>query len=466
MKLLKLPAGNVLYGEFDPCEDIAKLIFHSRGGCLGIAGLLLTEQSVTDWPADLREIMSRLFQKFPVIYAADSLTVEWGPHYGITPKLGEHPEWCDTNNSKVLLREAKSYQGAAYCARRGIPFYLRIHPRDGQADSKQGRPDTYHLLHRFAGRYGVPQDRIVYGDAPAPEGLEGPTVAPERVSQAKAEAQAMLDAITAQRPAEEPEAALEEMLSGEKKEPSGRRRIHPGTVFDPSTHYQADYYDGSGVEYMQPDGTWAIYHGTGLRWGGNELVARFIREIGESFGKRLLDYGCSAGDFLSHLHRAGWFVRGFDISQAAIDRAPPDVRPLLSTKPPGVAMAPRFDHVTAWDLLEHVWSKDIDELLAMFNCCLRTGGLLWANVCTRGEQERDYELVPGVKFTPANSWLLVSGHVTIKRWWWWRKQIRSAGFKIREDIAYRWQVRRAEDPAFLAGSASWSPRNFIVAEKV
>jgi len=474
MKELKLAAGTVLYGDLDPARDAGLLCRALRTGCLGIAGLLLTEESVTDWPPELRAHIGKLLQSFHVVFAADEQTVEWGPHYGITPRLGEHPGWT--------WREYNSWEGPRYCAQdytkavcfalTGQPFYLRIHPRDGQADSKAGRPDNHHLLHRFAGRYGVSSERIAYGGSAAFDGLEGPTVTPERVTRAQAEAQAMLDEISARAAPSAPVEALDELLDGKQSKsepaPSGRRRILPGTVFDPSTHYTADYYDGTGIEYMQPDGTWRVYHGTGLRWGGNELVSKFIREIGESFGKRLLDYGCSAGDFASHMHRSGWEVRGFDISQPAIDRAPPDVRPLLTTQLKALRDligTSGFDHVTAFDLLEHIWSKDVPEILGLMSRYLRPGGLLWANICTCGEGEQTCMFEPGVKFSLENGWALISGHTTLQRAWFWRKHLRSAGYKMRDDLAHLWQTRRAENPAFMQGSPSWSSRNFLVAER-
>lgn len=473
MNWLRHEAGqSLLFGEVKPAGDIGRLMAALRSRAVSIAGMLLTEESVTDWPAELRAAMGSLLQRCRVIYAADEQTLEWAPHYACNAKLGEHPLWLmrpseelaeELRDGRVL--EAACYDEAIELALVEAPFVLRIYPRDRQADSRAGRPDTYHLLHRFAARYGVSSDRIVYGAAMAPEGLQGPTVQPGRVQRAISEARQMLDTLRRE-PARAPLEALEAMLSGEaSKTPSGRRRLEPGTVFDPATHYQADYYDGTGIEYMQPDETWAVYHGTGLRWGGNEHVARFIAEIGHEKGRRLLDYGCSSGDFLGHMLSEGWAVRGYDISQAAIDRAEPGVREALSTELPGVTVTERFDHVTAWDLLEHIWAKDLPEVFATLRCMLRIGGLLWANICTRGEMEKDYELQPGVTFSAENSWLLCSGHVTIHRWWWWRKQLREAGFKPRDDLAQQWQVRRAEHPTFAQGSASWSPRNFIVMEK-
>lgn len=460
---------SLLFGEVKPAGDIGRLMAALRSRVVSVAGMLLTEECVTDWPAELRAVVGSLLQKCRVIYAADEQTMEWAPHYACSAKLGEHPGWLmrppDDVPRSPHAPEATCYEEAIELALAGAPFVLRIYPRDRQADSRAGRPDTYHLLHRFAARYGVLGDRIVYGSAMAPEGLSGPTVTPERVQRAVSEARQMMDSLRRE-PTRGPLEALDAMLGGEaQKAPSGRRRLEIGTVFDPATHYQADYYDGTGIEYMQPDGTWGVYHGTGLRWGGNEHVARFVAEIGAEKGKRLLDYGCSSGDFLGHMLRAGWSARGYDISQAAIDRAETGVREALSTELPGAATTERFDHVTAWDLLEHIWAKDLPEVFAAFACMLRSGGLLWANICTRGEMEKDFELQPGVTFTAENSWLLCSGHITIHRWWWWRKHMRDAGFKPRDDLAHQWQVRRAEHPTFAQGSSSWTPRNFIVMEK-
>ena len=470
MYVWKHPAGLILYGEFNPEQDTGVLLGALQRGCLGYAGMLITEDAVVNWDAKLRQQVGHLLQQLPVIYAADQQTLEWAPHYGINAKPGEHALWVSDPEETSMLTgpDPSRYEAAVWAARSGHPFYLRIYPRDGQRDSKPGKPDTYHPLHRFASRYGMPRERILYGDAPIPDILSTrPSIEASVVDQAQASAQDMIDSMVNARPKTGLAAELKAIAEGVTvpKPSAGRRRIELGTVFDPSEHYQADYYDGTGIEYMAPDGSWQVYHGTGLRWEGNALVAQFIREVSKGHGKRLLDFGCSAGDFVSHMHRAGWDAHGYDISQEAIDRAPPDVRHVLSTKPPGAATDSRYDHVTAFDLLEHIWSKDLDEVLAQIHSYLKPGGLFWANICTCGEKERTFALQPGVEFTQENSWLLVSGHVTIQRWWWWHRRLREAGFNHRDDLLALWQVRREEVPGFAGGSPSWSTRNFIVVEK-
>jgi SAM-dependent methyltransferase len=471
VNVYRTDAGPILYGVLDPGHD-AGLLFEAvrRGDCLGVGGFLLTENAVTDWPANLRERIGWLLQQLPVVYAADDLSCEWGPHYGVNPLPGEHLDWVADLEQCAILHggDVRQYATAVQAARSRSAFVLRVFPRDGQADSKPGRPDTYHLLHRFAARYGVPQERIIYGDAKLCDVGSVPTVDPVRVVRAQHEAQAMLDAMIAGKKPKGTVDALDAMLSGVSVEraPSGRRRIALGTVFDPATHYQADYYDGTGVEYMQPDGTWATYHGTGLKWGGNEHVARFIDEIATAnqiAGRRMFDFGCSSGDFVGHMLGRGWDVLGYDISQAAIDKAEPNARRSLTSKLTNIS--PPFDHVTAWDLLEHVWLRDVRGLLEQFFAWLRPGGLLWANICTHGDGEQGFDHQPGITFTKENSWALVAGHVTVHKWWWWRKQMRVAGFRPRDDLAQQWQVRRAEMPGFVGGTSSWSARNFIVMEK-
>jgi len=200
----------------------------------------------------------------------------------------------------------------------------------------------------------------------------------------------------------------------------------------------------------------------------------------------LLDLGCGAGDFPSRLRQAGFGAWGIDISSKAVALANPFIKPYLAIGRLGtraeapaavvrtlLATAPAYATdpvetihvVTAVDFWEHIWNDEAPDLVRAVWGLLPPGGVHFAVICTKGKTERDYVFPRGVKVTPENGWVLVSGHVNIRSWRWWARLFRRCGFKLRHDLMNMFGVARAEDPG-LSQVASWSARNVLAVEKV
>lgn len=258
------------------------------------------------------------------------------------------------------------------------------------------------------------------------------------------------------------------------------RVINPGDPFDPSTHYDDDYYaDGNGLLYMERDGSWVKYPGPGRDWSGFDLIAQWLRKVVVSSGfdsrgrpPRLLSIGCGAGFDVLRFYNHGWDARGIDISEQAIAAGPAQMYNAGRLICGDITSAD-WDHIltgapeiiTAWDIFEHIWPGDIDELLDALHGVMIDGGLVFGVICTTGNHE-PITFDPGVRFSQDNSWVLVSGHVNVQSWWWWQEKFEERGFRVREDLCNRFQVLRAENEAFYKGTDAWSSRHFIAAEVV
>jgi 2-polyprenyl-3-methyl-5-hydroxy-6-metoxy-1,4-benzoquinol methylase len=250
------------------------------------------------------------------------------------------------------------------------------------------------------------------------------------------------------------------------------RRLEIGTIFNAANHYTEEYYNGAGLEYMTPNGTWDIYYGPAPTWEGFYLVAEMLEEIiDQSQGRKLLDIGCSYGDFVRKAVQKGWDAYGVDISANAVQRSHPDVReriicadivcPNESLK----TQAP-FDVITSWDFWEHIYESDLDQLIDGLFKLLRPGGVMFNIICTSARNERDFVLKKGGAFTKENSGLLCSGHITIHRWNWWVNKFLEHGYVVDYNLAYLFQVARSENQLNgFANLLSWSPRNLVVIRK-
>jgi 2-polyprenyl-3-methyl-5-hydroxy-6-metoxy-1,4-benzoquinol methylase len=72
--------------------------------------------------------------------------------------------------------------------------------------------------------------------------------------------------------------------------------------------------------------------------------------------RRLLDFGCGNGAFLSRMHERGWQVLGLDCSEAVVRRVRSQLGlcALVGTLPHPDLSPESFDVITMWQSLEHV----------------------------------------------------------------------------------------------------------------
>ena len=429
-----------------------------------VVGLTVTEEAVNA-SIDLRQRLLPFYRGMP-LFVDDPLSIEWMRHYDVhDAKLGHNPAWAAGQDAIDKLpyyegnRTATSVGEAILFALKDKEMTLEPHG-SGQTAFVDGQPFGHHPLVRWAARYGV--------EVGVPCCVDRNVVV-----KARKEASAMIRGLFQERELTVDERIDKALGVTTKSSPRpGVRRLELGQVFDPSIHYTSEYYDHCGIEYMRPDGTWAMYHGTALKWGGFEFVAKVVDELAGGAGKgnrTLLDIGCSAGAFVGSMRGLNWWAYGVDLSSEAHGYADAATRPHLLVgnvcKPSGkLAEHAPYNVITSWDLLEHIYTDDVDELLHSVFALLAPGGLFFNVICTRGKGEQDFVSKPGDVVTRETGWALVAGHVNIRKHAWWERAMDHHGFKIRRDLSNRFQVMRAEDPIFRQ-TASWSARNMLIVQR-
>jgi 2-polyprenyl-3-methyl-5-hydroxy-6-metoxy-1,4-benzoquinol methylase len=105
------------------------------------------------------------------------------------------------------------------------------------------------------------------------------------------------------------------------------------------------------------------------------IVHRYVQ------GGHILDVGCAAGLFLRHAADAGWRITGLEPSEQLFPLAEQNLAGrgvVYSTTFEQAHLAPGFDVITLWDVLEHV--PDPLRFLTACRDLLTPGGYLFLNV--------------------------------------------------------------------------------------
>lgn len=108
---------------------------------------------------------------------------------------------------------------------------------------------------------------------------------------------------------------------------------------------------------------------------------RRLKRYGE--GRKLLEVGSGAGDFLYAAHHAGWEVKAVEYSDSLADtvRAELGFDTRAGELKPGLWKESEFDAVVLWSVLEHV--RDPLETLVTARSYLRPGGFLFLQIPTQ-----------------------------------------------------------------------------------
>ena len=502
-RLERHPAPGAVYGcgpvvAGEAVEEVLRAA--QNGEYLGIASLTMTEEIVNSHQAHIRGALGAILGAGMPAFMADQQSIEWAGHLALANVRlsGVHVAWgataedafeglrggrCLVQHLPTMpdewrlfmrwnhpLKDALGLEAPLFgftsvvsvddvgvaiaCAILEIPcLYFCTHHW-----GKTARVE-YNPLVRWAREHGV-SGNLCFDRDELDRKMAANDVAPvsrELVSLRAQQVDDML-AVLAHPTARDPLAVLDTKAPG--------KLLELGSVFDPATHYCEDYYGGSnGLRYHLPNGEIRYYSATAHAWGGFSWVAETLHE--QMGAGSLLDLGCGAGGFVKEALAVGFDAKGVDISEAAIKRADPVVagRLFVQDITRRCSWDRDTDFVTALDLWEHIYAQDVPELIRAVHRTLRPGGIGFFVICTRGDGEDDWTITPGTKVTLENSWLLVSGHVTIRTWGWWAAMFEAHGFKIRRDLGHDFQVLRAEDPA-LRGADSWSARNTMFCEAI
>jgi len=229
-------------------------------------------------------------------------------------------------------------------------------------------------------------------------------------------------------------------------------------------HYSEDYFYPNFKMYTDEYGVERKYYGPSKDWEGFAFMAKFINtEIPEV--KSIHDIGCSAGSFVHHSIAQGFDSDGVDISDYAIgscvDGARGKVRKVDITK-----SNPLFikDMAVAFDLLEHIYEKDLDAAMKYIVNSIKPGGYFFACIATaRAENEVWSHTSCEDPVPPDRTWLAISGHVHVKNFEYWINKLESKGFRTMYDKMVKFQLFK--DYHGLSGLESWSIRNVYIGKK-
>lgn len=151
-------------------------------------------------------------------------------------------------------------------------------------------------------------------------------------------------------------------------------------AFDPAHFYNRDYFQSSTAAKGYDD--YAALEPAG-RLTARSRLRHLARLIGKSESSRIensprvIELGCGTGFFLDEARRAGWTVRGLEVSDYAARVARERGLPVECAGVEDAARLfgePRVECVALWDVIEHV--RDPRETLVSAARLLGQGGVL------------------------------------------------------------------------------------------
>jgi 2-polyprenyl-3-methyl-5-hydroxy-6-metoxy-1,4-benzoquinol methylase len=160
-------------------------------------------------------------------------------------------------------------------------------------------------------------------------------------------------------------------------------------------------------------------------------LKKCVRIIDRLSPGRMLDIGCSTGDWSAHWQSQGWQCAGIDIDRAHVEIASHrgiDARYCDLNRDPLPFEDQSFDLIFAGEVIEHL--VDTDAFLQELHRCLRPGGSVLITTPNLASFENRLRLVLGIYPIWLNYNLAGSGHVRAYTPGILKKQLRDHGFRI------------------------------------
>jgi hypothetical protein len=151
---------------------------------------------------------------------------------------------------------------------------------------------------------------------------------------------------------------------------------------------------------------------------------------------------------------AGVMAEGIDLSKAAWEHCAPGVKDHIKLGSFGDLASRRFDVVTAFDVMEHIYTEDLAEVIKAMKAA--AGRFIVLNICAAPNDEPEYTIRQRKPIPVELEWLAVSGHVTIRHRAWWKARLEDDDWESAEDIVDEW----FSHPGF--DFSSWRRHNVIV----
>lgn len=218
--------------------------------------------------------------------------------------------------------------------------------------------------------------------------------------------------------------------------------------------YDESYYFGVRL-FWHPHFKLMVYYPSHGDWDGWKVVRDLI--LKNMKPKSLLDVGCGPGWFIRRMKKAGVKVQGIDLSKAAWQNSAPGMKDSIIVGTVEDVTNRRFDVLTSFDMMEHVYEEDIPGTVASLKQA--AGKYIVFNICTRTDQEQDHTIVKGEPVPSDKEWMAVSGHVTIRDHDWWKERLEDDDWVSDEAMKEEWfKNERFSFP-------SWKKTNVIILKR-
>jgi len=214
--------------------------------------------------------------------------------------------------------------------------------------------------------------------------------------------------------------------------------------------YDSSYFYGSRV--YKAGNELRVYHPTRGDWNGWDIIRDLIVQTMRP--QSLLDVGCGRGWFIKRMLDMGIKVEGIDGSVAAWDDAAPGVQSCIKVATLKDVEHRRYDVVTAFDVMEHIFEEDIDGAIAALKNA--AGRFIVLNICAAPDNEGIYSIKKNGPIPDELEWLAVSGHVTIKHKSWWKGRFEDEDWEVDDEAFQKW----FNHPQFKF--PSWAPHNLMI----
>jgi SAM-dependent methyltransferase len=217
-----------------------------------------------------------------------------------------------------------------------------------------------------------------------------------------------------------------------------------GMKVDYESHYSEDYFYPNHKTWHDHLGRERKYFGPAREWAGFGEIAAWMKNEYPSVNT-ILDVGCSAGSFVDHATRLGFDCNGVDVSRYALKTCVQGAKGRLRytdisrDEPSG-----KYDMVTAMDLMEHIYQKDLNKAISYMINSIKPGGHLFLCIATARHPNEIWSHTSPEDEVPADkNWLAVAGHVHIEFFDYWLNLFQAHGIKIDYERMCKFQLWRS-----------------------
>jgi polysaccharide pyruvyl transferase WcaK-like protein len=222
--------------------------------------------------------------------------------------------------------------------------------------------------------------------------------------------------------------------------------------------FQVDDYDSTyffGSRVFKTEREFKVYHPTRGDWEGWDVIKDLV--ISTMNPITLVDAGCGRGWFLKRMIEADVRAEGLDASKVAWEESAPGVKEHIKYGSFKDLAHRRYEVVTAFDVMEHIFEEDVDE--AIKNLKSAAARYIVMNICAAPDNELPYTIEKGKPIPVHLEWLAVSGHVTIRHRSWWKAKLEDEDWEVDEPLVDSWfQEERFNFP-------SWQRHNLVILKR-